>query len=172
MLFALLTAHLLYHTHFVLSRTFFHFLWKHFFSISLSRLQVFSNSFSPQRNSYYHLLSGLSRTFFEKFWLFLIPSGIERRRRDLNPRAAINDLHPFQGCPFSLLGTSPNSLTSKVIFCYRIQIPGPERRGWDSNPCAREDKRFSRPPRYDRFGTSPSFARLVQREIYIITIPA
>ena len=67
MLFALLTAHLLYHTHFVLSRTFFHFLWKHFFSISLSRLQVFSNSFSPQRNSYYHLLSGLSRTFFEKF---------------------------------------------------------------------------------------------------------
>ena len=30
------------------------------------------------------------------------------RRRDLNPRAAINDLHPFQGCPFSLLGTSAN----------------------------------------------------------------
>ena len=30
----------------------------------------------------------------------------QRRRRDLNPRAAINDLHPFQGCPFSLLGTS------------------------------------------------------------------
>jgi hypothetical protein len=27
----------------------------------------------------------------------------------LNPRAAINDLHPFQGCPFSLLGTSPNT---------------------------------------------------------------
>ena len=25
----------------------------------------------------------------------------------MNPRAAINDLHPFQGCPFSLLGTSP-----------------------------------------------------------------
>ena len=32
---------------------------------------------------------------------------VERRRRDLNPRAAINDLHPFQGCPFNLLGTSP-----------------------------------------------------------------
>ena len=28
----------------------------------------------------------------------------ERRRRDLNPRAAINDLHPFQGCPFGQLG--------------------------------------------------------------------
>ncbi len=32
-----------------------------------------------------------------------------------------------------------------------------QRRGWDSNPCAREDKRFSRPPRYDHFGTSPSY---------------
>ena len=30
-----------------------------------------------------------------------------RRRRDLNPRAAINDLLPFQGSPFSLLGISP-----------------------------------------------------------------
>ena len=30
-----------------------------------------------------------------------------------------------------------------------------ERRGWDSNPCAREGKRFSRPPRYDHFDTSP-----------------
>ena len=28
----------------------------------------------------------------------------KRRRRDLNPRAAINDLHPFQGCPFGQLG--------------------------------------------------------------------
>ena len=27
----------------------------------------------------------------------------------MNPRAAINDLHPFQGCPFSLLGTSAKS---------------------------------------------------------------
>ena len=28
----------------------------------------------------------------------------KRRRRDLNPRAAVNDLHPFQGCPFGQLG--------------------------------------------------------------------
>ena len=34
-------------------------------------------------------------------------------------------------------------------------IDGFQRRGWDSNPCAREDKRFSRPPRYDHFGNSP-----------------
>ena len=33
-----------------------------------------------------------------------IPTHSERRRRDLNPRAAINDLHPFQGCPFGQLG--------------------------------------------------------------------
>ena len=30
-----------------------------------------------------------------------------------------------------------------------------QRRGWDSNPCALADKRFSRPPRYDHFDTSP-----------------
>ena len=33
----------------------------------------------------------------------------ERRRRDLNPRAATNDLLPFQGSPFSHLGTSPSN---------------------------------------------------------------
>ena len=33
----------------------------------------------------------------------------ERRRRDLNPRAATNDLLPFQGSPFSHLGTSQNA---------------------------------------------------------------
>ena len=30
-----------------------------------------------------------------------------------------------------------------------------KRRGWDSNPRALADKRFSRPPRYDHFDTSP-----------------
>ena len=33
----------------------------------------------------------------------------ERRKRDLYPRAATNDLLPFQGSPFSHLGTSPNA---------------------------------------------------------------
>jgi hypothetical protein len=36
------------------------------------------------------------RSFFES----------QRRRRDLNPRTAINGLLPFQGSPFSHLGTS------------------------------------------------------------------
>ena len=31
-----------------------------------------------------------------------------------------------------------------------------KRRGWDSNPRALSDKRFSRPPRYDHFDTSPT----------------
>ena len=54
----------------------------------------------------YHNHFCLSTTFFKFFWLFY---NSQRRRRDLNPRAAINDLHPFQGCPFNLLGTSPDS---------------------------------------------------------------
>ena len=83
----------------------------------------------------------------------------KRRRRDLNPRAAINDLLPFQGSPFSLLGTSPKSASQKLFFislCKKppIHIGGFQRRGWDSNPRALSDKRFSRPPRYDHFDTS------------------
>ena len=35
-------------------------------------------------------------------------SKFQRRRRDLNPRAAINDLLTFQASPFSHLGTSPS----------------------------------------------------------------
>ena len=36
----------------------------------------------------------------------------------MNPRAAINDLHPFQGCPFNLLGTSPHKLNQQILFSY------------------------------------------------------
>ena len=50
---------------------------------------------------YYHNHLCLSTTFLFYFVHHLMS---ERRRRDLNPRAAINDLHPFQGCPFSHLG--------------------------------------------------------------------
>ena len=37
-------------------------------------------------------------------YFFIMVIANLRRRRDLNPRAAINDLHPFQGCPFGQLG--------------------------------------------------------------------
>ncbi len=77
----------------------------------------------------------------------------------MNPRAAINDLHPFQGCPFGLLGTSP----SEQNLLFYISSSGaflsvPQRREWDSNPRALADKRFSRPPRYDHFDISPCIA--------------
>ena len=38
----------------------------------------------------------------------------------MNPRAAVNDLHPFQGCPFSLLGTSPKT---DFLFLYSALKP-------------------------------------------------
>ena len=34
----------------------------------------------------------------------------------MNPRAAINDLLPFQGSPFSHLGTSPAELLKRIQF--------------------------------------------------------
>ena len=45
----------------------------------------------------------------------------QRRRRDLNPRAAINDLLPFQGSPFSLLGISPYHFKSETVNYYILQ---------------------------------------------------
>ena len=44
--------------------------------------------------------------FFQVFLKFFNFVSVERRRRDLNPRAATNDLLPFQGSPFNHLGTS------------------------------------------------------------------
>ena len=101
----------------------------------------------------------------------------------MNPRAATNDLLPFQGSPFGQLGyfskmpayyTRYTFLThsSFVVICLNLlscacapsrKTKGspfnselPKRRGWDSNPRALSDKRFSRPPRYDHFDTSPN----------------
>ena len=51
----------------------------------------------------YHILSTVSSTFL-KFFIFFKIQNFKRRRRDLNPRAAINDLLPFQGSPFGQLG--------------------------------------------------------------------
>ena len=74
-----------------------------YFIISSSRCQqlflffLCCRSFAATLISY-HVCRFLSTTF----WIFLFDS--KRRRRDLNPRAAINDLHPFQGCPFGQLG--------------------------------------------------------------------
>ena len=94
----------------------------------------------------------------------------------MNPRAAINDLLPFQGSPFGQLGyfsKLPYAIAShffqKRFILYRVvfhlsrtflnYFHSQQRREWDSNPRALADKRFSRPPRYDHFDISPYFRR-------------
>ena len=94
---------------------------------------------------------------------------IWRRRRDSNPRTALTAYALSRGTSYSHLSTSPYK-----VFCHPAAIyhrMGPlsviqlcvsifsrdERkwpRGWDSNPRGLAPKRFSRPPRYDRFDTS------------------
>ena len=120
--------------------------------------------------------------FVNNFFKFLFQRNLKRRRRDLNPRAAINDLLPFQGSPFGQLGyfsKLPYLLSSSDIHLCRSQrqvilylvcfilsstfltflksfyFVLNKRREWDSNPRALADKRFSRPPRYDHFDISP-----------------
>ena len=73
----------------------------------------------------------------------------------MNPRAAINDLLPFQGSPFGQLGYFSTVARIAFILYYHMIFSCNERRGWDSNPRALADKRFSRPPRYDHFDISP-----------------
>ena len=72
-----------------------------------------------------------------------------RRKRDLNPRDTFAPYSLSRGAP------SPLGYFSSLW-----------RRGWDSNPRALSDKRFSRPPRYDHFDTSP-YLRLTSK--YILT---
>ena len=80
---------------------------------------------------YYHRTLSLSTTFFTFFDLFftVVKSIVERpynhltserRRRDLNPRAAVNDLHPFQGCPFGQLGYFSEYITRYLIRSLKI----------------------------------------------------
>ena len=114
--------------------------------------------------------------FFEVFYFFKIQN-LKRRRRDLNPRAAINDLLPFQGSPFGQLGyfsKLPYTIVFRfvlpeafyIISCRFLFVKNffnffcnffilNKRREWASNPRALADKRFSRPPRYDHFDISP-----------------
>ena len=104
----------------------------------------------------------------------------------MNPRAAINDLHPFQGCPFGQLGYFSEYITrylirslkisNSIVFLMsgedgiRTHVPlrtnGFQDRLVMTNPCALADKRFSRPPRYDHFDTSPCFAPQSVRDLF------
>ena len=95
----LATALLFYHVVFSLSRTFFKFFSNFIFNIhSFQQLFEFIITLS--------LCQDFFAFFFKK----------ERRRRDLNPRAAINDLLPFQGSPFGQLGYFSKCPRSVTLF--------------------------------------------------------
>ena len=55
---------------------------------------------------------------------------------------------------------------NKYLFVRAVCFVCPKRREWDSNPRALSDKRFSRPPRYDHFDTSPCFAPQSVRDLF------
>ena len=87
--------------------------------------------------------------FFQQLFSFMILNG-EGGIWTLAPLLTTYSLS--RGAPSASLGTSPRCsiFQNRIVF-----FSGNKRRGWDSNPCALSDKRFSRPPRYDHFDTSP-----------------
>lgn len=88
--------------------SFFYFFQSFFFGRlppSFRRTSFLCPSDSPSNISQPPLCVNIFIYFFSK----VFKKFFKRRRRDLNPRAAINDLLPFQGSPFSHLGTSPSS---------------------------------------------------------------
>ena len=87
----------------------------------------------------------------------------------MNSRAGtFTDLPHFECGPFSHLGTSAwlNLVSYSIYIRRQITKTRLQRRGWDSNPRALADKRFSRPPRYDHFDTSPCFAPQSVRDLF------
>ena len=82
----------------VFVKHFFELFWKSCFS-KLSKLSLRFDSFHSITPKCYSV-----NTFFQLFFFLKISLKKERRKRDLNPRAAINDLLPFQGSPFGQLG--------------------------------------------------------------------
>ena len=127
---SLATAILDYHIFLSLSTTFFIFFWILFFSTFIA----FFDSISPMLFvvflSHYWVLFILTfPTVLVNCFIFNISTSYrlhlsifhhviyllilygKRRKRDLNPRTAINDLLPFQGSPFSHLGISPKRLS-------------------------------------------------------------
>ncbi len=86
----------------------------------------------------------------------------------MNPRAAINDLHPFQGCPFSLLGTSPNSLTVCHILLRNLQCKFQS--GEDGIRTHAPVKTNGFQDRPVMTASVPLHMRFIQREIYSIIL--
>ena len=105
------------------------------FHCSVIKVLIFSVVVSTAFR-WYHRSLNLSRTFFQ---VFLNQFSVKRRRRDLNPCAAINDLLPFQGSPFGQLGyfsKLPYLLSSACSNIYRKFVRWAERVGFEpTRPC-------------------------------------
>ena len=147
------------------------------FTVQLSRFVVLSNSLFILSHPTLFV-----KNFFNFFSKFSTSQKIKAEKEGFEPSRRVNDLLPFQGSPFGQLGyfsKLPYLLSSSDIYLYRSQrqvilylvsfmlsstfltflksfyFVFDKRREWDSNPRALADKRFSRPPRYDHFDTSP-----------------
>ena len=117
--------------------------------------------------------------FFSHLYKFFPLS--KRRKRDLNPRAAINDLLTFQGSPFSLLGISPNKLnfsSGHILIIYKNNINARlwklavshfailQRRRWDSNPRPLAESPVFKTGSLNHSDTSPNNAQPVYHYIF------
>ena len=88
------------------------------------------SAFFWRTSVFYRICHLLSSTFFKKF--------VERRKRDLNPRAAVNDLLPFQGSPFGQLGyfSIVARIAFYIILSHDILMWWTERVGFEpTRPC-------------------------------------
>ena len=130
-----LTAHLVYHNWFALSRTFLFYFFQvlivfttahldyHICSALSTTFLFFTNCFLSELLHSIIIIATLSR-LFSSYFDIISHNDSKRRKRDLNPRDAINDLLPFQGSPFSHLGISPEckhflySVTSEITISY------------------------------------------------------
>ena len=126
-----------------------------FFTVQLSRfLPPSVDSCNNGQLDYIITISTQCQHFFSSFYNFRA-----------NAEGGIWTLAPLlttctlsRGVPSASLGTSAYQLRwQRKKNSYEFFSTGvtTKRRGWDSNPRALADKRFSRPPRYDHFDTSP-----------------
>ena len=92
-------AFVLYLSRYRLSRIFLIIFLLFFSTFLFSRLRQLVNNIM-----WFRICQQVFTIFFKNFFDSISPQNHERRRGDLNPRAAVNDLHPFQGCPFGQLG--------------------------------------------------------------------
>ena len=113
-----------------------------------------SNPLFQRRGLFYQTSFLLSSVFYHTLTIKW------RRRRDLNPRAAINDLTAFQAIPFNHLGTSPYK-------CSRFKILN-WRREWDSNPRSLPESLVFKTSSLNHSDISPWFQLLLEQRPWLL----